>query len=187
VVIAVFGGLVLIVGPLAALAISGVGRYLGAAKSAEAKVTIGAISRAAVASYEREDPEAVLQDQRGPSHLCRSATPVPSTLALVRGMKYMPRQGGADFNADFQTGTSKEGWKCLRFALETPIAYRYNYLQGSGYLVPSIAPGPNGFEASAQGDINGDGDPSTFALTGTVGPKDRVVVSPQIYIEKEFE
>ncbi len=176
VVLAIIGFFVLIVGPLATLAISGMNRYLGAAKSSEAKVTVGAISRAAVVAYERSAGS-------GPAQLCDSAVPVPATLASVRAMKYTPREGGVDFD----TGTPTAGWRCLMFAMNTPMYYRYNYIRGSGYLVPSLAPGANAFEASAQGDLNGDGAPSTFAITGAVGPSGAVVIRPQIYIENEFE
>src|ERR1700760_3819622 len=54
---------VAIIGVLAALAIYGVRRYLATAKTSEAKNTIGAISRAAVAAYERETtPNELLAD-----------------------------------------------------------------------------------------------------------------------------
>src|ERR1019366_6126315 len=43
-----------IIGVLPALAIYGVRRYLASAKTAEAKNSIGAITRGAVAAYERE-------------------------------------------------------------------------------------------------------------------------------------
>src|SRR5580693_2775417 len=45
---------VAIIGVLAALAIYGVRRYLASSKTAEAKNTIGAITRSAVSAYERE-------------------------------------------------------------------------------------------------------------------------------------
>jgi type IV pilus assembly protein PilA len=99
-------------------------------------------------------------------------------------MYYQPSPAkGADFN----TGDEETGWQCLRFTMSAPIHYRYHYRKGSGYLVPSRAPGPNGFEASAQGDIDGNGIPSTFARTGAVGPSGTIVVATSIYIDNELE
>lgn len=185
VLIAVIGAVVVLGGALATIAISGVNRYLASAKSVEAKVTVGAISRAAAAAYERESVGSALLDvPEGEHRLCASATPVPATLDKVRGAKYVPSSAPG---LDFATGSAIAGWTCLRFTMETPMYYRYQYNQGSGYLVPSLSPGADGFEASAQGDLNGDGVLSTFAIAGKVGPSGAVVVSPSVYIENEFE
>lgn len=175
IVILVIAGLgVLSVGVFAALGIYGTRRYLAAAKTAEAKNSIGAIARGARAAWEREamDP---------PIHqLCKSATPVPA--AVPKGNKYMPLASGGDFD----TGDAQTGWKCLRFTMTSPIYYQYSYNQGGGYLAPSVNPGPTGFEAAARGDINGDGVTSLFVLTGTPSATS-LVVAPSIYIENEFE
>jgi type IV pilus assembly protein PilA len=178
-VVAGFG--VLFVGTLAALAIYGTRKYLIAAKTAEAKNSIGAISRDAVAAYEREQ---LVGDKLVTNRLCETARPVPASMASVKGMKYQPSSApGADFN----TGDADTGWQCLKFSMSMPIYYRYQYNKGSGYLAPSVAPGPNGFEASAQGDLDGNGTPSTFACTGTVGPSGTLVLATSLYIDNEFE
>lgn len=182
IVLLVVAGLgVVIFGTLIALALFGTRKYLAAAKTSEAKNSIGAISRAAVAAYESEQ---LVGDKEVTNRLCESARPVPASIASVKGVKYMPSSApGADFNA----GDAQTGWPCLKFSMVTPVYYRYQYNKGSGYLVPSIAPGPNGFEASAQGDINGDGTPSTFARVGTVGPSGTMVLSTSLYIDNEME
>lgn len=178
-VVAGFG--VLFVGTLAALAIYGTRKYLIAAKTAEAKNSIGAISRDAVAAYEREQ---LVGDKLVTNRLCETARPVPASMASVKGMKYQPSSApGADFN----TGDADTGWQCLKFSMSMPIYYRYQYNKGSGYLAPSVAPGPNGFEASAQGDLDGNGTPSTFARTGTVGPSGTIVLATSLYIDNEVE
>jgi type IV pilus assembly protein PilA len=170
------GGVVL-VGTLAALAIYGVRRYLASAKSSEAKNTIGAIARGARASYERES----IRGSDGSAHvLCKSATPVPTSVAS--GMKYQPRSGGGDFD----TGDAETGWRCLRFSMTQPIYYQYHYQQGSGYLTPSARPDPDGFEAAARGDLDGDGDTSLFSISGSAAGG-TFTVSPSIYIEDELE
>ena len=182
IVLLVVGGLVVVGVPtLAALSIYGVRRYLAAAKTAEAKNTIGAISRAAAAAYESEQLGA---DNRLTHRLCASARPVPASIASVKAMKYMPNPAAG---TDFNSGDAQTGWQCLKFSMSMPVYYRYQYHQGSGYLVPSTAPGPDGFEASAQGDLDGDGILSTFARTGTVGPSETVVLATTIYTDNEME
>lgn len=159
------------------LGIYGVRRYLLAAKTAEAKNTIGAISRAAVAAYESES----VVGGRTTNRLCGSAITVPAKVPAAA--KYQPSTAAG---ADFQTGTPDEGWACLRFSITTPIYYQYQYHQGSGYVVPSPAAGRDGFEAVARGDLDGNGTLSTFALTGRV-VSGSVVLAPNLYIEQEFE
>jgi hypothetical protein len=52
----------------------------------------------------------------------------------------------------------------------------------------SITPSSAGFEASAQGDLNGNGQISTIALTGDVNPKTGALsISTQVYISAEAE
>src|SRR4051812_12856337 len=91
-------------GVMAALGIYGVRRYLAAAKTAEAKNTIGAISRAAVAAYERE----VLVAGKSGHRLCSSATPVPRAVPMAK--KYVP---SATAGEDFNGGSLTAGWTCL--------------------------------------------------------------------------
>ena len=180
VLLVVVGLFVVLVGVLGALGLYGARKYLAAAKTAEAKNCIGAISREAVTAYEDE------QEGTGtkPVHrLCATANPVPASLSSVKRSKYLPSSApGTDFNV----GDANTGWPCLKFTMTTPMYYRYQYHKGSGYLSPA-APGPNGFEASAQGDLDGNGVPSTFARTGTVGPSGTVVLATSIYVDNEFE
>lgn len=164
-------------GVMAALGIYGVRRYLAAAKTAEAKNTVGAISRAAVAAYEADT---VIAGRPG-HRLCNSAVPVPH--AVPPAKKYLPSTiAGQDFNS----GSPTAGWTCLKFAMTTPMYYQYHYQQGSGWVAPSIAPGPEGFEAAAQGDLDGNGIFSKFARTGKV-VNGAVAMSTEMLIENEFE
>lgn len=164
-----------VLGVMASLGIYGVRRYLAAAKTAEAKNTVGAISRAAQAAYEREQ-------MTPPIHrLCGSAVPVPARVPAA--VKYMPSSAAG---ADFQTGSATDGWACLKFAMAMPVYYQYHYQQGSGWVAPANAPGPNGFEAAAVGDIDGNGTTSKFARTGVV-VSGQVKLATSVYIENEFE
>ncbi|MEZ4315799.1 MAG: fimbiral protein pilA [Polyangiaceae bacterium] len=170
-------GAVLLIGTLGALAVFGTRRYLAAAKTAEAKSTIGAIARAARASYERESLE---EGQEGAHALCKSAVSVPA--APPMGVRYQPALSGGDFD----TGDAQTGWKCLRVAMTQPMYYQYNYHQGAGYLAPAAGAGPDGFEAAAVGDLDGDGDTSLFATSGNVTGT-TVTLRTTLYTERENE
>jgi type IV pilus assembly protein PilA len=149
---------VAIIGVLAALAIYGVRRYLASAKTSEAKNTIGAITRAAVAAYERETyANQLLPDGSNSATamhaLCTTATNrVPQTTPA--GTKYQPST--AD-NADFNTGDNVAGWKCLKFGMTQPIYYSYGYVTGTGVTGGLSGAAAAGFEVSGFGDLNGDG------------------------------
>lgn len=175
IIIVVLGGGVVLVGSIAAIGIFGVRRYLGAAKTAEAKNSIGAIARGARAAYDRERDSA---DGAGAHRLCSTAIPVPTI--VPSGMKYMPAA------TDFDSGDENTGWKCLKFSMMSPIYFQYHYHQGSGYLGTAASPGPKGFEAAARGDLDGDGTTSLFALSGTESGG-AITVSPTIEIVDEQE
>jgi hypothetical protein len=164
-------------GVFAAVGVYGLRRYLATSKTAEAKNTMGAITRAAVAAYERER---TLPDGSITHRLCGSAPSVPSS--VPRGTKYQPR-------SDFETGDGDNGWKCLYFALSEPIRFRYTYTRGGPYKGPARGgpdPGPNGFEVAAEGDLDGNGVTSLFTRIGQVRGGS-VVVSTELFIDKEFE
>jgi type IV pilus assembly protein PilA len=104
-----------LVGVLAALGIYGTRKYLAAAKTAEAKNSIGAIAREAVAAYERE---ALVGGKLVTSHLCETAIPVPASLSSVKALKYQPNSAAG---TDFNSGDAQTGWTCLKFAMTSPI------------------------------------------------------------------
>ena len=180
---------VAIIGVLAALAIYGVRRYLASAKTSEAKNSVGAISRGAVSAFEREtaasENVAEGSNSTAANHsLCSTATQVPA--AAPAGVKYQPIT--ADGN-DFETGDSTTGWKCLRFSMTSPIYYSYMYTKGADIAANNPAPGgTDGFEAYAEGDLDGNGIKSIFARTGSVNTSTKQLrTSTQVYIENEFE
>ena len=180
---------VAIIGVLAALAIYGVRRYLASAKTSEAKNTIGSISRGAAAAYERETAASELVAEgtvsTAANHaLCASANAVPN--AVPAGTKYQPNTLEGQ---DFETGDSTAGWKCLKFSMSQPIYYQYNYNQGPSVVATNnTALSTNGFEAAAQGDLDGDATNSIFARTGNINTGTRqLIVSTQVYIENEYE
>ena len=180
---------VAIIGVLAALAIYGVRRYLATAKTSEAKNTIGAIVRSAVAAYERETtPNEILGDGAVSAQtvhsFCGSAVAVPTT-APPPAKKYQPSTVDA---ADFNTGDSLNGWKCLKFNMNEATYFRYTYFKNTGYIAGTNSGADNtGFEVAAQGDLTGDGTNfSTFAR-GAILRNNVPVVSTEMYIDKEYE
>jgi type IV pilus assembly protein PilA len=164
-----------LMGVFAAVGIYGVRKYLATAKTAEAKNTLGAIARAAAAAYERESMAGGAATHR----LCASAIAVPH--AVPKGGRYMPSSSPG---SDFHTGDATAGWTCLKFEMEQPMYYQYSYVTGAGSGKSGAS--ANGFEASARGDLDGNGVTSLFARAGDVRGG-HVVVSTELYIENEFE
>lgn len=168
------------------LAISGVKKYTQSAKTSEAKNNIGAIARNAMYAYESEQPMNELVSEGATreveSHvLCKSAKPVPTE--IPKGRKYQPSP------QDFKS-TRTEGWTCLRFEFFDPSYYQYDYRVGGGYKGPKRGgpdPGPDGFEASAEGDLDGDGTTSLFTITGKVDKVTRTVKLSPMWSDDEDE
>ncbi|WP_437979029.1 prepilin-type N-terminal cleavage/methylation domain-containing protein [Sorangium sp. So ce295] len=182
---------VAIIGVLAALAIYGVRRYLATAKTSEAKNTVGAISRAAAAAYERENADAAILAGGGSSglashRLCGTATEVPNGDPPA-GRKYQPNPTVGDFNA----GSPIAGWQCLKFSMSQPIYYQYDYHFGENDPDVTGTPAPpaiaaDGFDATAVGNIDNDADLSGFSRGGNVVGGE-LVLATQVYITNEFE
>jgi type IV pilus assembly protein PilA len=148
---------VAIIGVLAALAIYGVRKYLTNAKSAEARTAVGRMAKDAQTAFERESMVATVVPvgtSRVITHeICPQGLPVPDDLTKVANQKY--QSSPAEW--------SGIGWSCLKFSMNDPQYFMYEYfiLPGGG------GPGAE-FEARAHGDLDGDGIPSTFSLGGKV-------------------
>jgi type IV pilus assembly protein PilA len=151
---------VAIIGILAALAVYGVKRYLTSSKTAEARETLGRISKDATSAFQRESMLGTILnagDATNAVHrLCVSAaSPVPATAPV--GAKYQSAPGDWD-------GDTITGWKCLRFSLNDPQYYSYNYTSDATATTQGTT-----FSAIASGDLDGDGSEfSTFTLAGAV-------------------
>jgi type IV pilus assembly protein PilA len=163
------------IGIMAALGIYGVRKYLASAKTAEAKNTIGAIARSAVAAYESE----AMPGGKPAHRLCASASPVPSFVPAAK--KY---QASTAAGADYNAGSATAGWPCLKFELTQPAYYQYGYVTGAGSGKSGAT--ANGFEATARGDLDGNGVSSLFARGADVR-NGSIVLATNIYIENEFE
>lgn len=162
---------VAIVGILAALAIFGVKKYVTNSKTAEARNTLGQISKDAAGAWSKEIMAGSILDNSatvaGANNLCAASTAVPSAMSSVQGRKY---QSSTAANTDYNTGTSAVGWTCLHFTMEGPQYYQYQYLNATATT----------FSAVAQGDLNGDGTVfSKFNRDGLVRDG-QVVLAPAI-------
>lgn len=187
---------VAIIGVLAALAIYGVRRYLASAKTAEAKNAVGGIARSALAAYERESEASQIVVEGSSAaqanhDICKTggaipSLPVPASMAAVQGKKYQP---DTSVGKDFETGDSLNGWRCLRFEISSPIYYQYDYTIAPKFTTGQAAFSGTGFEASAQGDLDGDATTfSQFSRTGQVNTATkRLVLASQVYINNEFD
>jgi len=140
---------VAIIGILAALAIYGVKKYLTNAKTGEAKNNLGRLGKDAVSAYERETMDATLaavdNGSQAVHRLCAGVGTnlVPS--AVPPGKKVQPNP------ATWNTGNATTGWRCLKFSLNDPVYYQYNYTSTNPTSQTTAA-----FTAAAVGDLDGD-------------------------------
>jgi type IV pilus assembly protein PilA len=154
---------VAIVGILAALAIYGVRRYILNAKTAEARNSIGQMSKDASTAYNREGMAAdvlALQAATGiTNHLCgNAANTVPTAgKASIAGKKYQSSP------TEWKTGDQNNGWYCVKFSMQDPQYYMYSYTAtGTAGTVNDT------FAAIAQGDLDGNATLSTFQVDGKI-------------------
>jgi len=138
-------GVFVVVGPIVGvLMVYSVRKYLANAKTAEARSALAQIGLDAATAYEKNHA------------LCGSASsPVPASMKMVTGTKY--QSAPAEWEVD---GKRNAGFACLGFSMEMPQYFQYSYSVSRA--------NPNEFTAVAHGDLNGDGQVSTFLLRGTV-------------------
>jgi type IV pilus assembly protein PilA len=177
---------VAIIGILAALAIYGVKHYITNAKTAEARNSIGQMGKDAVTAYSREGMAttamALGTSTAVSNRLCSSAGhSVPTALTAVAGKKY--QSSPAEWTeAAGVADAGYAGWNCVKFSMNDPQYYMYNYTQAA----VGAAAGADGtaFTCTAQGDLDGDTVASTFTIAGVVhaaaGTKAVAVLAPNI-------
>lgn len=166
---------VAIVGILAVLAIYGVRKYIANAKTAEARNSLGQIAKDAATAAEREKGTTAILGAATSSSLMRSfcataANTVPpgGIGSTPAGQKYQSQKtdwGGSD--------TAISGWQCLKFSLEEPQYYEYEYASGNTSAINGA------YTATAHGDLNGDGVYSTFSVQGSA-ESGAIAISPNI-------
>jgi type IV pilus assembly protein PilA len=166
---------VAIIGILSTLAAYGVRKYIVNSKTVEARNALGRMAGAAAIAYEHENMASPVLPTGSSTPLtralCRSASKtVPGSLAVVAGQKY--QSSPADWNVDSVGGS---GFSCLHFTIDQPQYFMYNYVT-SGTTNPG-----DSFTATANGDLNGDGIPSTFQLSGSITTSYVITVAPNIF------
>jgi type IV pilus assembly protein PilA len=177
---------VAIVGILAALAIYGVRKYIANAKTAEAKNSLGQISKDASTAFEKESMAGAVMAAGTTAGtvraLCGSATQtVPSAGTNVQGTKYQADQGtGKDWSKD---AAGNVGFSCLKFSMSAPQYFLYNYVSNGDQNTATM--GTN-FTATANGDLNGDTVMSTFGITGSI-TTGNLYIAPTITEDKPEE
>jgi type IV pilus assembly protein PilA len=136
-----------IVGIMAILATIGVRQYIANAKTAEARNALGQMAKDAASAYEASTVDGK------PGRICPSERhPVPASMTSVRGVKYQSKP------AEWQAGQADQsGFSCLHFMMNDPQYYRYTYEATA-----------TGFVVRAQGDLNGDGELSSFEFGGNL-------------------
>ena len=166
---------VAIIGVLAALAIYGVRKYLANAKTAEARNGLGQMGKDSITAYSKEGMAGTVLDLQKSTaivnRLCGSSTSVPGKLADLDGATPPTEIQGKKFQSspiDWQppvaTGENQyDGWVCLKFSMNDPQYYAYNYVQS----VSTTAAGGK-FVTEAMGDLDGDKVGSFFSLEGSI-------------------
>jgi type IV pilus assembly protein PilA len=149
---------VAIVGVLAVLAIYGVRKYIANSKTTEARNSLGQISKDAATAFEKERGTATVVPIGGSSELLRTLCPtsslVPKSQTSIQSSKY--QSAPSDWAGD-------PGWACLKFSLEQPQYYMYQYV-----ITTNTSSTAGAYSATANGDLNGDGVLSTFTVSGSV-------------------
>lgn len=174
---------VAIVGVLAVLAVYGVRKYIANAKTAEAKNSLGQIGKDAVTAYEGERMSAGVMAAGKSTAVMRKICPsagntVPAGgIISVKGAKYQSTQAEWSPTADVK---NVAGFPCLKFEMTAPQYYVYDFKSDSTAGDPTSV--GTYFSAIAQGDLDGDGQASTFTLEGKVpsATDTRLLVSPTI-------
>jgi type IV pilus assembly protein PilA len=167
---------VAIVGVLAVLAVYGVRKYIANAKTAEARNSLGQISKDASTAYEKESmSQTGILTQTNSSltlrQLCIGAgAAIPASKTSIQGKKY--QSSPAEWNAD--SATAGKGFACLKYQMDQPQYFMYNYTTSG-----SAAQGDS-FTATANGDLNGDTNTSTFTVAGSIGPGMVLNIAPTV-------
>ena len=79
-------------------------------------------------------------------------------------------------------GDATTGWKCLKFIPTNPVRFQYSYIAGGPYKGKGRAkdPGPDGFQACAEADIEPGGKTTLLCMTGTVTPSNIVKLATEL-------
>ena len=85
---------------------------------------------------------------------------------------------------DFAVGTAKGGWKCLGYATQGPAQY-YQYHYNVGHTHDGKPLAPTQIEVAAVGDLDGDGETSSFSCVSELGTTPKMCTSLTINDENK--
>jgi hypothetical protein len=146
------------------------------------EATAGAEARNAI----RLAADAQMEAFKSSGKLCGTSVPVPSRVPMKAS-----HQPSSAAGQDFHQGSPTEGWPCLKFELTKPIRYQYEMRVGGSYKgVARGGPdaGPDGFEISAEGDLDGDGHTSLFVRIGRLDrATNTLVIEDRLFVADERE
>jgi len=153
---------------LTAIAMYALARYVRHGKTAEARESVTRLASGAADFYNRSDatqpsgaaPQAVHAMRHFPPS---SRSPVPEDALSVRGKKY--QSNSMDW--------SVSPWRELGFSIIQPQCYQYAFeSQGAGSTAKA--------QVVAEGDLDGDGTRSKYALTISPDESLTATVSPNM-------
>ena len=168
---------VAIVGILAVLAVYGVRKYIANSKTTEARNALGQIAKDAATAYEMESMNGAILTQGGSTGIIRNLCVtgagvfVPGTKAAIQGQKYQSAKTDWS-NATDVASSPMKGWPCVKFEIDAPQYFMYSYSGTAGTA--------GAFTSIANGDLNGDGNLSTFQISGAVNASGLLNTAPAI-------
>jgi type IV pilus assembly protein PilA len=156
---------VAIVGVLAVLAVYGVRKYIANAKTAEAKNSLGQIGKDATSAFEGERMSGAVLAEGGSTAVLRALC---QTGAAGAGVPATPPQAAKYQSTKLDWSPVSDvagnlGWPCLKYEMTQPQYYKYTYDSDSTSSTAGTL-----FSAGAFGDLNGDGQASTFMMRGAI-------------------
>lgn len=160
---------------VATLGMYAAARYVRHSRTAEAASSVTAMAGGAAAAYDTSDRDQPAGAKPAQAREMRhfpptSRTSVPPSMEDVQGKRYQ-----STF-ADWSTSP----WIELHFTMTQPQYYAYSFESaGRGREAKATA--------TAHGDLNGDGNLSTFRLTVGVDDNYKAVVSPKMDRENAEE
>jgi len=160
---------VAVVGILAVLAAYGVRKYMANAKSAEASNSVGRMAQDAAFAFDSGRSHA--PSSARPAFCGTASASVPANVSAVAGRKYQSTP--SEWNVD---AVANQGFACLMFQMDTPQYYRYTYV---ATVTGNVG---DSFTATANGDLDGDGNLSTFQLSGVIAPGMAANVAPNLIV-----
>jgi prepilin-type N-terminal cleavage/methylation domain-containing protein len=161
-----------IVGILAAVALPAFAGYMKRSKTSEAPAQLKALYGSAVVYYEQPRTGQGLAVTMATRCSINDAGPTPAA-----------PPGDVPVMTDF--GASDPTWHVYAFTL--PEYSYYSYSSVSGGSMCSIAMGSAIYTFRAQGDLDGDGTPSTFELAAGSDALYQMYRSPVFYVVDELE